>query len=127
MLHAGSGEGWISGAELVFRSKKKSDDFHVKMNAKHFLEWFEKTLIYHLPPKSVIVLDNAKYHNTVIEKIPTKSSLKKVTQDWLERHGIPYEPTDLKRDLLQKSREHKYPQCTRQITLQSSMGMRSSG
>ena len=102
VLHAGSCEGWISGAELVFRSKKKSDDFHDEMNAKHFLEWFEKTLISRLPPKSVIVLDNAKYHNTVIEKIPTKSSLKKVMQDWLERHGIPYEPIDLKRDLLQK-------------------------
>ena len=72
------------------------------MNAKHFLEWFDKTLISRLPPKSVIVLDNAKYHNTPIEKIPTKSFLKKVTQDWLEQHGIPYKPTDLNRDLLQK-------------------------
>ena len=49
VLHAGSCEGWIPGVELVFRSKTKWDNFHDEMNAKHFLEWFEKTLIPHLP------------------------------------------------------------------------------
>ena len=47
-------------------------------------------------------MDNAKYHNTVVEKVPTKSSTKKVMQTWLERHQIEYERSDLKRDLLRR-------------------------
>ena len=48
------------------------------MNSTHFLEWFEKQLIPNIPPNSIIILDNAKYHNTVVEKVPTKCSTKKI-------------------------------------------------
>ena len=72
------------------------------MNAQHFLEWFEHSLIPQLPPNSIIVMDNAKYHNTVVEKIPTMSSLKKVMQTWLDINRVTYESTDLKKDLLKK-------------------------
>ena len=82
ILHAGSRNGWIPGCELIFVSKKKSDDYHDEMNAQHFLEWFEKTLLPRIPSNSIIVMDNAKYHNTVVEKVPTKSSTKKVMQTW---------------------------------------------
>ena len=102
ILHAGSRNGWIPGCELIFVSKKKSDDYHDEMNAQHFLEWFEKTLLPRIPSNSIIVMDNAKYHNTVAEKVPTKSSTKKVMQTWLERHQIEYERSDLKRDLLRR-------------------------
>ena len=102
ILHAGTSGGWIPECELVFLSKTKSDDYHDEMNAKHFLEWFEQSLLPHIPPKSIIVMDQAKYHNTVVEKVPTKSSLKKVMRSWLERHQIEFEPSDLKKDLFRK-------------------------
>ena len=63
---------------------------------------FEKSLLPQVPSNSINVMDNAKYHNTVVEKVPTKSSTKKVMQTWLERHQIEYERSDMKRDLLRR-------------------------
>ena len=61
-----------------------------------------KSLLPQVPSNSIIVMDNAKYHNTVVEKVPTKSSTKKVMQTWLERHQIEYERSDMKRNLLRR-------------------------
>ena len=55
-----------------------------------------------IPDHSIIVVDNASYHNGVVEKIPTMSSRKADMQAWLERHGISYDSSDLKADLLSK-------------------------
>ena len=72
ILHAGSREGWVPESELVFRSKTRSEDYHDEMNTQHFMEWFEQSLIPQLPPQSLIILDDAKYHNaSVVEKVPT--------------------------------------------------------
>ena len=97
--------GWIPNAALVFRSKKQIGDYHDEMNSKHFEEWFEKTLIPNVPANSVIVLDNAPYHNRVIDPVPTKSSKKDVMQKWLTDHGITWERSDLKSDLMKKIKE----------------------
>lgn len=102
ILHAGSREGWVPESELVFRSKTRSEDYHDEMNTQHFMEWFEQSLIPQLPPQSLIILDNAKYHNAVVEKVPTKSSTKAVMKEWLDKHNIAYDATDLKRDLFSK-------------------------
>ena len=77
ILHAGSEHGWIPNAALISMGKKGSGDYHDEMNTKHCMEWYQKQLLPHCPQKSVIVLDNAKYHNGVVEKVPTKSSTKK--------------------------------------------------
>ena len=102
ILHAGSTDGWVP---LVFRSKTKSSDYHDEMNSLHFLEWFEKTLIPNLAPNSLIILDNVKYHNIVVEKISTKSSTKKIMKEWSDKHNVQYESTDLKSDLYKKIHE----------------------
>ena len=83
-------------------SKTKSADYHDEMNGKHFTEWFEKQLLPNIPPQSVIILDNAPYHNVVVEKIPTKSSRKGDMQEWLRRHEIEIDSKDLKKDLFEK-------------------------
>ncbi|XP_062502992.1 uncharacterized protein LOC134179964 [Corticium candelabrum] len=69
------------------------------MNTKHFMEWYQKQLLPHCPPKSVIVLDNAKYHNGVVEKVPTKSSTKKDIMAYLDKHSITYHKQRLKSEL----------------------------
>ena len=38
ILHAGSENGWISRADLVFQSKKATGDYHDKMTSEHFEE-----------------------------------------------------------------------------------------
>ena len=86
----------------MFRSKVKSDDYHDEMNGKHFAEWFQKQLLPNLPRNSVIVVDNAPYHNVVEEKIPTKSSRKGEMQAWLTKHNIDWEPKDLKKSCFKK-------------------------
>ena len=49
-----------------------------------------------VPERSVIVLDNAPYHNVVLEKVPTKSSTKTMMKEWLTSKNIAFEDTDLK-------------------------------
>ena len=63
VLHAGSAEGWVPGADLMLRSKTNSADYHDKMNSEHFMEWFMKQLLPNIPDNAVIVVDNATYHN----------------------------------------------------------------
>ena len=102
VLHAGTVNCWVPGAELVFRAKSSSGDYHNEMNIQHFMEWWKTQLLPNIPPNSLIVIDNASYHNGVVEKIPTKSSRKSEMQTWLKNHGIPYNHTDLKMDLMAK-------------------------
>ena len=70
VVHAGGMESWVPGADLVFRSKTNSADYHDEMNSEHFIEWFTQ-LLPNIPPTSVIVLDNASYHNKQKDKPPT--------------------------------------------------------
>ena len=37
VLHAGGVNGWVEEAELVFKSKTNSADYHDEMNSEHFL------------------------------------------------------------------------------------------
>ena len=63
VLHAGSGSGWVHGADLVFQSKKVTGNYHNEMTLEHFEEWFNYSLLPNIPPKSLIVIDNAPYHS----------------------------------------------------------------
>lgn len=106
IVHAGGVAGWISKSDLIFRAKKsQSGDYHNEMNAEHFLKWFEHQLCPHIPAGSLIVLDNASYHNTQVDKIPTMSSRKDEMKEWLTRHGIAHDQRDLKKDLMAKVKE----------------------
>jgi hypothetical protein len=64
VLHAGTrSEGLIDGCDLVFLTKSKDGDYHQEMNNVVFLEWFENQLMPALKNPSLVVLDNASYHN----------------------------------------------------------------
>ena len=56
---------------------------------------------------SLIVMDNASYHNTQTEKIPTKSSRKAEMRECLTNHGISFDDSDLKVDLMEKIKDAK--------------------
>ena len=82
-----------------FVGGKDTGDYHNEMNISHFMEWFEHKLLPNCSAQSVIVPDNARYHNIVIEGIPTKSSRKQDMIDWLAKHKILQEPKMLKVEL----------------------------
>ena len=111
VLHAGTVDGWVAGAELVFRAKASSGDYHNEMNIPHFMEWWKTQLLPNIPPNSLIVIDNASYHNGVIEKIPTKSSRKSEMQTLLKNRGILYSHTDLKMVLMAIEAEAHSHEC----------------
>ena len=87
----------------MFCAKSSTGDYHNEMNIQHFMEWWRTKLLPNIPDHSIIVVDNASYHNCVVEKIPTKSSWKTEMQTWLENHGISYDSMDLKSDLFNKT------------------------
>ena len=107
IVHVGGVAGWTAKTDLIFRAKSKTGDYHSEMNSEHFLDWFKNQLCTNIPVGSLIVLDNASYHNTQADKIPTMSRKKSDIQPWLSNHGIAYEASDLKVDLMAKITDAK--------------------
>ena len=58
------------------------------MNSVIFNKWVEEQLVPALPPKCLVVMDNASYHSSVIKegtKAPTSATRKGDMQKWLKR------------------------------------------
>ncbi|KAJ8957777.1 hypothetical protein NQ314_006489, partial [Rhamnusium bicolor] len=51
-------------------------EYHDEINSTNFKRWLESQLIPNLPPKSVLILDNASYHNVELNKAPTTATKK---------------------------------------------------
>lgn len=87
ILHAGTKEGFVENAELIFQAKNDGD-YHNQMNSTVFEEWFKTQLMPNILPNSVIVMDNAAYHSVQLEKTPTSSWKKAELRDWLVKKGV---------------------------------------
>lgn len=123
VLHAGSAEGFVDGAALVFRAKKGAGDYHTEMDAARFQKWFVEQLLPNIKPRSVIVMDNASYHSAQVEKVPSSSSRKADIQCWLKSKSIPFSDDQLKSELLQLVKQNKHMFLAYQIdTLASAAG-----
>jgi hypothetical protein len=108
VLHAGNREeGLIDRCDLVFLAKAKDGDYHQEMNGPTFLNWFENQLMPALKSRSVIVLDNASYHNIKTEEavVPNFNQRKAVLQDYLSQHNTTFlfSPLKLKNNFMKKS------------------------
>ena len=107
LVHAIMAEGWVEGAKLVFQAKKRTGDYHGQMNFENFRKWFVESLLPRIPARSLIVMDNAPYHNVYVEGTfyPTTSTRKAELIDWLQQnHPAVYEESMLKPELLQLCR-----------------------
>jgi transposase len=107
LVHAITAEGWVDGAKLVFQAKKRTGDYHGQMNFENFQKWFVGSLLPRIPACSLIVMDNAPYHNVYVEGVfyPTTSTKKAELIDWLQQnHPAMYEASMLKLELLQLCR-----------------------
>lgn len=103
VVHAINQEGWISGAELVFQAKKRTGDYHGQMNWNNFSKWFETQLMPNIPENAIVVLDNARYHNVLVEDFfPNSSSTKEELRDWLTQNGHAWHSNMLKSELFEE-------------------------
>ena len=78
VVHAGGVGKWVEGADLVLTSKTNSTDYHDQMNSEHYIEWLTEQLLPGLDRPTVIILDNATYHNKQKDKPPTSNDRKDV-------------------------------------------------
>ena len=70
------------------------------MNWDNFSKWVETQLLPNIPTNSLIILDNARYHNVFAESaFPVPATRKEVLCDWLERNSIPWTTDMLKPEL----------------------------
>lgn len=109
IVHAGSAEGFVQNALLIFKSHTKSGDYHDEMNATNFKKWLVEKLIPNLPSQSIVVMDNAPYHCVKLNKPPTISSQKKVMQEWIKNNGLSYLDTMTKPELYEIIKINKKP------------------
>ena len=56
IVDAGSEEGFVKGARLIYDGKTTSGDYHGEMNSEKFIGWLRGQLIPNLPSKSVVVI-----------------------------------------------------------------------
>lgn len=102
VINAITSSGWVPGAKLVFKSSRKTGDYHGQMNWDLFRKWFTEMLLPNIPNNSLIVMDNAPYHNIFSEhSAPTPSCSKKKIRDWLERNNIYCRDDCLKPELVE--------------------------
>jgi len=102
ILNAITSNGWVPSAKLVFKSSRKTGDYHGQMNAILFQKWFTEQLLPNIPSNSVIIMDNAAYHNTLTASSPpTKRCSKERIKSWLAKEGIPCSESSLKAELIE--------------------------
>lgn len=100
IINAITKDGWVPNAKTVFKSTKKTGDYHGQVNAELFQKWFIELLLPNIPPKSIIIMDNAAYHNTLSNaSAPTRSCSKERMLKWLTANKIPCNPDCLKVEL----------------------------
>lgn len=88
ILHAGSTFGFVPNALAMFKSNQRTGDYHKSMNNTNYVTWLRKQLIPNLPPNSVLVIDNASYHNTQLNKPPTSTATNAKMISWLVQNGV---------------------------------------
>ncbi|KAM7285640.1 uncharacterized protein ISCGN_032528, partial [Ixodes scapularis] len=111
LVHAGSSEtGFVEGAADFFRAKKGNNaDYHSEMDGTYFEDWFSSQLLPKIPPRSIIVMDNASYHSVALEKAPTSSTRKADIQAWLTKKGISWSGDMVRAELLELSKKVNTP------------------
>jgi transposase len=89
ILNSITSSGWVPGAKLVFKSTRKTGDYHGQMNSELFKKWFVEMLLPGIPKNSLIIMDNASYHNTLAEHSPpTPQCSKEKIKEWLVQNKI---------------------------------------
>ncbi|XP_072403288.1 uncharacterized protein [Diabrotica undecimpunctata] len=102
ILHCGGKNGFVENAALIFKSGQKTCDYHDDMNHQNYIKWLKDKLLPNLPSNSVLVIDNASYHNVTLEKCPTSASKKDIMKKWLTERNIFFDESETKPELYSK-------------------------
>lgn len=95
-------DGWVPNTRHVFKASKKTGDYHTNMNWDNFLAWFEDKLLKNIPENSLIIMDNAAYHNVLAEEtFPKKNHSVNRLREWLSNNNIPWSKDMLKSELFE--------------------------
>lgn len=101
IMNAITKDGWVPGAKVTFKSTRKTGDYHGQMNQTMFTKWFEEKLLPNIPARSLIIMDNAAYHNVLSPvSAPTPSCKKEKIRSWLEKNSFPVKEDCLKAELV---------------------------
>ena len=85
IVNAITANGWVPNAKLVFKATKKTGDYHGQMNWGIFRKWFTEMLMPNIPKNSLIIMDNASYHNILAPcSAPIPASKKSAIYAWLQ-------------------------------------------
>ncbi|XP_054259923.1 uncharacterized protein LOC128984614 [Macrosteles quadrilineatus] len=90
VIHAGGEKGFVPNALTTWKATTHSGDYHDNVNQEMFMEWMTEKLLPNLEPNTVLVVDNAPYHNVLVDKAPTSKSKKQEMKDWLSKHNIAF-------------------------------------
>lgn len=107
MVHAGSEDGFVEGAGLLFKAKSKKGDYHDEMDGNNFTKYLKEKLIPNLPENSILVMDNASYHSMQLDKAPTTATRKADIKIWMQEHGVSFEEDWTKAELLMQLKKHR--------------------
>lgn len=100
VVNAITNKGWVENAQLIFEAKRRTGDYHGQMDWGNFSKWFEDQLLPNIPNNSMIIMDNASYHNTTEENtFPKSNARKKYLCSWLDDKGIPWGEDMLRAEL----------------------------
>lgn len=108
IIHAMNEKGFVPGAKFTKLCKGNTADAHDEICAENFEEWFLNQLLPNLPPRTIIVLDNASYHSRKLERIPATNWKKNDILQWLIGKGVHTAEGMLKLDLLHMVAQVKY-------------------
>ena len=101
IMNAITKDGWVPGAKVTFKSTRKTGDYHGQMNQTMFTKWFEEKLLSNIPARSLIIMDNAAYHNVLSPvSAPTPACKKEKIRSWLEKNNFPLKEDCLKAELV---------------------------
>jgi len=102
IINAITKDGWVPGAKLTFKSTKKTGDYHGQMNQELFTKWFKEKLLPNISKNSLIIMDNASYHNILsVHSAPTAQCKKEKIRSWLEQNNIPLSDDCLKVEMIE--------------------------
>jgi len=102
IINAITKDGWVPNAKLTYKSTKKTGDYHGQVNYELFSKWFQEKLLPNIPKNSLIIMDNAPYHNVLSHcSSPISSSKKEDMRLWLAKNNVPVSEDCLKPEMIE--------------------------
>ena len=74
VVNAGCKDEFIPGAQLIYKASCGSGDYHRAMSEAIFMKGIQQHLLPNFDFPCAIVMDNASYHSTQVDKCPSSNT-----------------------------------------------------